>query len=585
MRGTSWRGQRFSLWFLVTILSLQAGCTAGPGRVKTAPAAAAPAGDAQADAMVLPGHGAETRSFVCRQLAPLASGVCSVSGSGTALLLRGNVLAPDQVLMGGEVLVSPEGTILAVGCDTSQVAAGLGLTEVTCPRGVISPGLINSHDHLWFDQNPPGIWGTERYDHRNQWRKGLDGHTQIPAPRAPTDLQVAWAELRQLLSGTTSIAGSGGYRGLLRNLDVAQLQEGLGVAGAVQYNTFPLGDTAGQRVPSGCDYPHIDGPEVLQNLAYLPHLAEGVAVTARNEFLCLSGQQAGGSDLLAANSNFIHMLGTLAPDADALAKAGASVVWSPRSNIALYGNTVSPRLLATLGVNVSLSTDWTPSGSHNLLRELRCAADFNAVYLDGFFSTRDLWHMVTGAPADAFRLPHRIGRLAAGLVADIAVYDGAAVADPYGAVLGADAGKVALVLRGGAPLYGDTSLLASLPGADTGCEPLPQSVCGTPKTVCLEKDTGLDYAQLAQANATFYGLVFCGPPPGEPTCVPSRPGEYSGRPGPGDGDGDGIADGADNCPRVFNPIRPLDNGAQADWNGDGIGDVCDPCPLGGCAAP
>ena len=35
----------------------------------------------------------------------------------------------------------------------------------------------------------------------------------------------------------------------------------------------------------------------------------------------------------------------------------------------------------------------------------------------------------------------------------------------------------------------------------------------------------------------------------------------------------------DNCVKVFNPARPLDNGKQADADGDGLGDACDPCPL------
>ena len=50
-------------------------------------------------------------------------------------------------------------------------------------------------------------------------------------------------------------------------------------------------------------------------------------------------------------------------------------------------------------------------------------------------------------------------------------------------------------------------------------------------------------------------------------------------PGADDSDGDGIADATDNCPTVFNPVRPMDNGMQADADGDGEGDACDPCPL------
>ena len=51
----------------------------------------------------------------------------------------------------------------------------------------------------------------------------------------------------------------------------------------------------------------------------------------------------------------------------------------------------------------------------------------------------------------------------------------------------------------------------------------------------------------------------------------------------------GIANDMDNCPGSFNPIRPLDNGMQADADMDGEGDVCDVCPLNAdtdvCTAP
>src|SRR5207302_717103 len=74
-------------------------------------------------------------------------------------------------------------------------------------------------------------------------------------------------------------------------------------------------------------------------------------------------------------------------------------------------------------------------------------------------------------------------------------------------------------------------------------------------------------------------------PTNEPSCVPARPAAvmssniYDGVPTADDSDGDGIPNAMDNCPTVFNPIRPMDKGVQADFDGDGVGDACDPCPL------
>ena len=43
--------------------------------------------------------------------------------------------------------------------------------------------------------------------------------------------------------------------------------------------------------------------------------------------------------------------------------------------------------------------------------------------------------------------------------------------------------------------------------------------------------------------------------------------------------GGNIVDNRDNCRKVFNPVRPMDGGVQADSDGDGKGDACDKCPL------
>jgi hypothetical protein len=54
---------------------------------------------------------------------------------------------------------------------------------------------------------------------------------------------------------------------------------------------------------------------------------------------------------------------------------------------------------------------------------------------------------------------------------------------------------------------------------------------------------------------------------------------YTGEVSPGDLDGDGVPNERDNCPKVWNPIRPMDGDRQPDADKDGIGDACDECPF------
>ena len=49
---------------------------------------------------------------------------------------------------------------------------------------------------------------------------------------------------------------------------------------------------------------------------------------------------------------------------------GAKLIWSPLSNLLLYGKTTNVYEALAEGVLVSLGTDWNPSGSRNLLGEL-----------------------------------------------------------------------------------------------------------------------------------------------------------------------------------------------------------------------
>jgi cysteine-rich repeat protein len=531
----------------------------------------------------------------CATLPPVSSGAtCEVTKTGNAArLFQGVVLKDTGVLSGGQVLVDAQGVIQCAACDCSSAPGAAEATVISCPQGVISPGLINAHDHITY-QGSPSPLTEERYEHRHDWNRGTDGHTRLFNDSSTNDA-IRWGELRQVMAGTTSVAGSGGQPGLLRNLDKENVtttggnQQGLDET-PLNYQTFPLGDSTGVQLTSGCGYPRIDTPAAIPPLsAYLPHVAEGIEEAARNEYRCLSGA-TGGQNVLTRQTSLIHGVGLTAAEIGDMASRGTDLIWSPRSNIALYGDTAMVTAYKQMGVTVALGTDWLPTGSMNLLRELQCADYLNTSYYARTFSDEELWRMVTANAADLTDVHEKLGRIEPGKVADLAIFRLRTFADsPHRAVITANAEDVVLTLRAGKPLYGEEAVVSALGVSD--CEVL--EVCGTQRKVCVKAEINKDYATLAQANAGKYPLFFCNEAPrNEAVCSPqrlstnplfpasvnsSRP--YSGARAPGDSDGDGLGNGEDNCPIVFNPIRPLDNGKQADTDSDGVGDACDVCPL------
>ncbi|HVK82996.1 MAG TPA: amidohydrolase family protein, partial [Kofleriaceae bacterium] len=535
------------------------------------------------DGSDLPPDAPPLMEVTCETLPPVTEGTCSVTAGDATKLLRGEVLTPTTLFHGGGVAIDASGEITCVGCD----CAATGQTVITCPDASISPGLINTHDHITFTQNQPYTDTGVRYDHRHQWRRGQDQKPQISSSGGASADQIRWGELRFLMGGATSIVGSGGQKGLLRNLDSAN-QEGLDHP-PVDFDTFPLDDSGGTRRTSDCNYggDPTTAASIASKSAYEPHTSEGVDKSARNEFLCQSSMDYDtmtpgvSNNLVVPQTAMIHAIGLQPADYAAMAAAGTALIWSPRSNITLYGETARVSTAARLGVEIALGTDWMPTGSMNLLRELACADSFNKTYLGGYFSDVQLWQMVTANAAAVTATDDAIGVLAPGRVADIAVFklNGK---DPYRAVIEAEPKDVALVMRGGKTLYGDEPTVTGLVSA--ACDIV--DVCGTNKKLCLMDEVGKTYAALkTAAGANIYPAFTCGAPPNEPTCTPKRPTAtagstiFTGAPSGTDADGDGIPDASDNCPMVFNPVRPLDEGTQGDVDSDGQGDACDPCPL------
>ncbi|HEU5059433.1 MAG TPA: thrombospondin type 3 repeat-containing protein, partial [Kofleriaceae bacterium] len=319
-----------------------------------------------------------------------------------------------------------------------------------------------------------------------------------------------------------------------------------------------------------------DEVEASEMHAFLPHVAEGIDDYAAEEFRCQSTSFDNGQDFTERNATHIHGIGLTAADYYNMARDRTRLIWSPRSNISLYGHTALVQTFDRLGGVVALGTDWTYSGSMNVLRELACADQYNKQNLGGYFSDEKLWKMATINAAIATGSDLLLGSLEPGKLADISIF-AAGRGVYHRAVLEAGADDVLLVVKAGRALYGEADVVG---GLDSGCEAL--DVCGSDRSICLEREFGLGYGELSAqvaAGNPAYPAFFCGEPDGEPTCVPSRSGEFSGEAAAGDPDGDGLADG-DNCPDVFNPLRPIDGGVQADVDGDGEGDACDATPVG-----
>ena len=526
----------------------------------------------------------------CQTLTPLTSGVCATTAGTDGELLTGTVLTPDTIYVGGQVAVDNTGTITCVACDctTGTGAASAQATTISCPQGVISPGLINTHDHITFAQNSPYTNTGERYEQRHDWREGLRGHHKISSTGSATNDQISWGELRFLFGGATSTVGSGGAAGLLRNLDKSAEEEGLGET-AVDFSTFPLNDSSGTQLTSTCNYGASPDTEasIVGDTSYEPHVSEGVDSVARNEFLCMSSATYDTTapgvshNLTVAKTAMIHAVGLTPADYGDMAANSTKLIWSPRSNITLYGNTAQVTVASRMGVEIALGTDWMPTGSMNMLRELQCADSYNQTYLGKFFTDEDLWKMVTTNAADVTATSDKLGTIAVGTTADIAIFDGS-VNQTYRAVINAKPQNVALVLRAGTPLYGESTTISAMPNA-TGCDTI--NVCGATQQVCLTSEIGKNLSALTASVGSDYAAFFCDTPTNEPSCTPSRPAAvnnstiYTGAITADDIDGDGIPNATDNCPSVFNPIRPLDNGVQADADADGVGDACDVCPI------
>jgi len=450
------------------------------------------------------------------------------------ILLRGTVVTMDDagtILQKGNILVR-SGRIVAVWTGV-RPPPGTPVDDAAIidlgPKTLIFPGLINLHNHPTFDVlhlwPPPSSHvqadagrplGTEPYANRYQWSR----HPDLPSERRrlinnPSDLLtssiglglssevVKYAEVRAMLGGETAFEGGPADEAtdniLIRNVD----QRNFGR------------DRIEARVPAIGDLGDAELTSLLGRIraglvdAWIVHLAEGVRdgqrrpvdpFSSRSEFASLMSK-----GLLTDATVIVHGNG-LEPEDFATMRAapnirlvgpgdglGAKLVWSPLSNLLLYGQTALVYHALQAGVLVSLGTDWSPSGSRNLLDELKIA-DITLRDERLLGNDRDLIpslsihgkpaeevgaaeraldellvRMVTTNPSKTLHWMDEVGSIERGKIADLLVLSRpdhpsaeGIPNSPYRNLIDATEGDVQLVLVDGEPLAGSVSLMAML---------------------------------------------------------------------------------------------------------------------------
>jgi cytosine/adenosine deaminase-related metal-dependent hydrolase len=384
--------------------------------------------------------------------------------------LRGTLVTPDEVIENGILLVSSDGKIAGADADVA-VPDGVPVIET---NGFIYPGLIDLHNHLTWNMHPrwkPPQPTKNRYD----WQAMLEYARDLNGPHyvLPKELgcdQQRFAEVKALAFGATSVVG--GFPndcnyGLARNLDYAlPFPE----TEALLYKVFPL------------ELPPDEELAVRNAMAagrpVIVHLSEGIDASAAREARMVNAHR-----FFSPGFVVIHGVALKESDyRDLLGKNGVGLVWSPRSNIELYGKTADIAV-AKKYVKIAIAPDWSPSGSQGMTAELQYAAKLPSEP----FTPQELVQMATTNPADLARIANKAGRLETGMYADYVVVK-RGTRDAYDSLIYASTSDITTVAVGGRPVFGDATLMTAIqPKAKLEAI----SVCGVMKSVDMsDSDNG-----------------------------------------------------------------------------------------------
>lgn len=343
------------------------------------------------------------------------------------------VITPEEKIEGAGLLIS-NGKIEKVSDGGINASISIEIED-----GVLTPGLINSHDHLLGTYYPKV--GNGPYTNWLPWDNDLKS-SLVYAERQQIESRDLYllGGYRNLISGVTSVSDHIPHFVQDPYVDIVSTRIIKDFAMAHSVNSLALlwGDGIKAEYQKA----------IKNDIPFVTHIAEGFDNETKQDVKTLDRE--GG---LGDHSVLVHGLAFSDDDIRLIKDKGASVVWCADSNMFMFGKTANVKKLLQTGVNVCIGTDSPMSGGENILYEMRYDKSIYKRLYKEDLPDEMIVKMVTANAAKAFHQKKR-GRIENGYIADLVVFNNKAD-NPYKSVVTSRLGDVRLVVIEGKPVYGD----------------------------------------------------------------------------------------------------------------------------------
>ncbi|MDR0487613.1 MAG: amidohydrolase family protein [Treponema sp.] len=361
------------------------------------------------------------------------------------------------------------GIVVSPGRETRTGDLGVKEDKIVSPGGSVRidleeksfvyPSLINTHDHLQGNYRPAvGPQNGNFYLTWLPWDNDLKASDTFKERSQLTREELyALSGYKCLFSGVTTVNDHFPHKlnsQILPTLPIRAISE-YGIAHECSSYDLKWGDGI-----------EIEYERAVKNKwPFITHLSEGFDSECMHCVETLKKMK-----ILDSHCLLIHCVGFSDEDIEKTAQAGASVSWCGFSNMFMYNVTAKVRKMLKAGVNVTIGTDSSATGSANLFSEIKFDRELYRKLYGEDLPAKKIFEMVTIDAAKAFWMQEKTGSLEEGKLGDILVLK-AKDDDPYENLVNASMQDIELLTLAGVPIYGEERFLdifgGELPAAYT----------------------------------------------------------------------------------------------------------------------